>query len=346
VIVVTRYVIVGAGAVGSALGGMLAHRGRDVLLVARGAHGRAVLDRGVHIRSASEDFTVRVPAVDGPAGVRLTVDDVLVLTTKSHQAAAALDQWADVPVHGRDGAALGRAGDLLPLFTALNGVVGEEIALRWFDRVFAVCVWSPAVMIEPGEVIVRADPLHGIFHIGRFGTAADPAADTALVEALGRDFGPAGYRVNPTGDVMRWKYRKLLTNLENALQALLGDTSGADDLRRAAETEAREVLAAAGIAVPDDAETAAAWSDLVFAPVPGQPAQLGGSSWQSLVRGTGTIETDYLNGEIAKIARRLGRSAPINSGLTALARRAARAGLRPGTLTLPDLRAHLTTRSN
>jgi hypothetical protein len=64
---------------------------------------------------------------------------------------------------------------------------------------------------------------------------------------------------------------------------------------------------------------------LSLLPVPGEPAQLGGSSWQSLVRGTGTIETDFLNGEITLIARRLGRPAPINTRLTALARRAARA---------------------
>ena len=38
-------------------------------------------------------------------------------------------------------------------------------------------------------------------------------------------------------------------------------------------------------------------------PVPGLPAFLGGSTWQSLTRGTGNVETDYLNGEIVRIAR-------------------------------------------
>jgi 2-dehydropantoate 2-reductase len=72
--------------------------------------------------------------------------------------------------------------------------------------------------------------------------------------------------------------------------------------------------------------------------VPGEPAQLGGSSWQSLVRGTGTIETSYLNGEIALLGRQVGRPAPINARLTALARHAAREGLRPGSLGVDDLR--------
>jgi 2-dehydropantoate 2-reductase len=281
--------------------------------------------------------------VERPDEARLTVSDVLVLTTKSQHAQTALDQWADVPVHGPDGAVAGRAGDLLPVLIALNGLAGEEIALRYFDRVFAVCVWSPVVLLEPGEVIARGVPLHGIFHVGRYGGSADPAADAELLDGIRRDFGTADYRVIPTADVLRWKYRKLLSNLNNVFQALLGDTGGAEDLQRAAETEAKEVLAAAGIAVPDDEEAQATWSALAFRTVPGQPAQLGGSSWQSLVRGSGNIETDYLNGEIAKIARRLGRPAPINSGLTALARRAARDGLRPGQLTAPELRARLGT---
>ena len=50
-------------------------------------------------------------------------------------------------MHADDGV-VGRAADLLPIFTALNGVAAEEIALRYFARVFAVCFWFPAVMVS------------------------------------------------------------------------------------------------------------------------------------------------------------------------------------------------------
>ena len=172
---VRRYVFVGAGAVGSALGGLLAQRGSDVLLVARGDHGRAMIDNGLTVRCPDTTFTLPVPVVTAPEQARLRVDDVLVLTTKTQQAEAAVNEWADVPVHGRDGTVAGRAADLLPIFTASNGVTSEEIALRYFQRVFAVCVWFPAVMIEPGEVIVRGAPLRGVFHIGRYGVPSDPS---------------------------------------------------------------------------------------------------------------------------------------------------------------------------
>jgi 2-dehydropantoate 2-reductase len=340
---VTRYVFLGAGAVGSALGGLLARQGVDVLLVARGEHARVMGERGLVVRCPDTTVTVEVPTVTDPDQAHLTVDDVLVLTTKTQQAEAALDRWADARVHERDGTVAGRVADLLPVLTALNGVTGEEIALRRVERVLAVCVWFPTIMIEPGEVIVRGTPRRGVFHVGRYGASPDPAADARLLDAIGRDWDPAGCRVVPTGAVMAWKYRKLLANVGNVLQALLGDTTGAEDLAGAVEREAREMLAAAGIPVTGDDEARAGWEppDLSFEPVPGEPAQLGGSSWQSLVRGTGSIETDYLNGEITLLGRRIGRPSPLNTRLTALARRAAREGWRPGAMTVGELRAEL-----
>ena len=204
----------------------------------------------------------------------------------------------------------------------------------------SVCTWLD-VMLEPGEVLVRGAPLRGIFHIGRYGISPDPRGDTEMMDALRRDWTAADFEVVQPGDVMRWKYRKLIANVGNVLQALLGTTTDATDLRRAADAEAREVLVAAGISIPDDQEASAAWAGYAVRPVPGEPAVMGGSTWQSLIRGTGTIETTYLNGEIALIARRMGRTAPINAGLTAAARRAAREGLEPGAIDPDQLRTQL-----
>jgi 2-dehydropantoate 2-reductase len=128
-------------------------------------------------------------------------------------------------------------------------------------------------------------------------------------------------------------------------QALLGDTTGAEDLQEAVGAEARAILRAVAVPIVGEEEARVGWQPegLSFRPVPGEPAQLGGSSWQSLVRGTGTIETDFLNGEITLIACRIGRAAPINTRLTALARRAARDGLTPGSIDVDQLRAQVLT---
>jgi 2-dehydropantoate 2-reductase len=81
-----------------------------------------MIDNGLTVRCPDTTVTVCVPVVTGPDRVRLTVDDVLVLTTKTQQAEVAINEWADVAVHGREGTIVGRAAALLPLFTASNGV--------------------------------------------------------------------------------------------------------------------------------------------------------------------------------------------------------------------------------
>ncbi|WUJ19490.1 hypothetical protein OHS70_07955 [Streptomyces sp. NBC_00390] len=44
-------------------------------------------------------------------------------------------------------------------------------------------------------------------------------------------------------------------------------------------------------------------------------SRTGGSTWQSLVRGTGSIETDHLNGEMVLLGRQQGVPTPVNEVL-------------------------------
>ncbi len=332
---VTRYVVIGAGAIGGAIVGLLADAGTDVLAVARGAHAASIAERGLTVRTPERTFTVRVPSVTDPSKQQLALDDVLVLATKTHQADVALRQWVDVPVVD-GGTTVGTAGELLPMLTALNGVVSEDLALRYFERVVGVCVWMPAAHIEPGEVIVRGTPIPGTFHVGSVPSDRD---ESVLLGSIDRDWSAAGMRIVRPDDVMPWKYRKLVSNIGNAFQALVGADGSIGALVRAAEDEARTVLDAAGVDVISDEDEAAerAVSGLRITEVPGQQGALGGSSWQSMARGTGDIETDYLNGEIALIARRHGIEAPINAGIARLARQASAAGQAPGAITAAEL---------
>ncbi|MET0694382.1 MAG: 2-dehydropantoate 2-reductase N-terminal domain-containing protein [Propionibacteriaceae bacterium] len=333
----TRYIIIGAGAIGGGIGGRLAQAGTPTVLVARGDHLAALQSHGMRLRSPEDDLTVPVVAVGSPDELELHDDDVLVLATKTHQATAALIPWADASVYV-DGVAVGTAGERLPVLTALNGVASEQMALRYFSRVFGVCVWMPAVHLEPGEVIIRGVPISGMFHIGRVPSAQADDEDQALLDQLQNDWTAAGFAVTLPEDVMPWKYRKLISNIGNAFQALVGTNGNTKPLVQAADREARDVLEAAGITVTDDAEEKEARShSFTVKPVPGEPAELGGSTWQSLTRGTGNVESDYLNGEIAQIAHAHGLAAPINSRIASLARRAAADGQKPGSVSADEL---------
>ncbi|MFH8801401.1 ketopantoate reductase family protein [Streptomyces sp. NPDC017936] len=325
-----RYVIIGAGAVGGTVGGRLAESGQEVVLVARGAHRAALREGGLRLRVPGGDLTYRLPVVDGPGALgTLRADDVLVLAVKTQDSEAALQAWAPAPVEGG-----GTAAERLPLVCAQNGVESQRLALRRFRRVYGVCVWLPATHVEPGVVSAAGSPLTGVLHLGRYPHGTD---DTARRIAAGLE--KARFEAPVVPDVARWQYAKLLSNLGNALEAVSGPVDGDDAValygRVRAEGEA--VLRAAGIAYAGAEEQAAARGDKVtLVPLDGV-RRGGGSSWQSLSRGTGSIEADHLNGEIVLLGRLHGVPAPLNELLQRLANRFARERRAPGSLPLPDL---------
>ena len=331
----TRYLIIGAGAVGGAIGGRLALAGRSVVLVARGDHLRAMQTTGLRLRTPDEDVTQPVTAVAGPDELDLELDDVLVVATKTQQAGEVLLTWADVPVTDA-GRPAGTAGERLPILLAMNGVAGESLAQRYFARVYGVCVWMPVVHLVPGEVIIRSTPRSGMLHLGRVPAGLDE--DPAFLTRVADDLAAANFDAPRPDDVMAWKYRKLISNLGNAFQALVARNGDWAPLVAAVEAEARTVLDAAGIGYTSDEEEAAARAaGFTMKPVPGVPEFVGGSTWQSLTRRTGNVETDFLNGEIAAIAHRIGREAPLNARLARLTRQAAASGAQPGDLSADEL---------
>ena len=224
------------------------------------------------------------------------------------------------------------AADALPVVCAQNGVASERIALRRFRQVYGMCVWLPATHLEPGVVEANGVPLAGLLHIGRYPSGAD-----ATAERIGADLTASGFLAPVTADVMRWKYGKLLANLSNATEAVCGHDAGmhATELRRRVTAEGRAVLDAAGIAYARERESAELRADRVqILPVNGAE-RAGGSSWQSLTRGTGSIEADFLNGEIVLLGREHGVPTPLNEVLQRLANQAARDRRAPGSAT-PD----------
>ena len=67
----------------------------------------------------------------------------------------------------------------------------------------------------------------------------------------------------------------------------------------------------------------------------------GGSSWQSLARGTGSIETDYLNGEIVLLGRIHGVPTPANALMQRVANEQARLAAPPQSVPVGTLLAQL-----
>ena len=322
-----RYIVIGAGAIGGTIGGRLAAAGHEVVLVARGAHLDALRTRGLSLATPEGLSTLDIPAIGRPGELDLREDDVLLLATKTQDAEPLLAEWAWQPVRSSTVAA-----DALPVVCAQNGVASEQIALRRFRHVYGMCVWLPATHLEPGVVEANGAPLAGLLHIGRYPSGAD-----ATAEQIGADLTASGFLAPVSADVMRWKYGKLLANLSNATEAVCGHDAWlhATELRRRVTAEGRAVLDTAGIAYARERESAELRADRVqILPVNGAE-RVGGSSWQSLTRGTGSIEADFLNGEIVLLGREHGVPTPLNEVLQRLANQAARDHRAPGSAT-PD----------
>ncbi|MET8950275.1 ketopantoate reductase family protein [Streptomyces sp. NPDC004129] len=325
-----RYIIIGAGAVGGTVGARLAEAGHDVVLVARGAQLSALREHGLRFHGPEGERIHRLPVVDGPDALgELRPDDVLMLTVKTQDSEGALDIWGPAPVAGG-----GTAAEDLPVVCLQNGVESPRIALRRFRRVYGVCVWLPCTYVEPGVVSAAGTPLTGILHLGRHPHGTD---DT--VRRIAADLESARFEAPVVPDVARWQYAKLLANLANAVEAVSGPLSGeeAQLLLERVRAEGESVLRAAGIANASTTEQKEARGDKIrLVPLDGA-VRGGGSSWQSLTRGTGTIEADYLNGEIVLLGRLHGVPTPLNELLQQLATTFARERRPAGSLPVAEL---------
>jgi 2-dehydropantoate 2-reductase len=129
---------------------------------------------------------------------------------------------------------------------------------------------------------------------------------------------------------MRWKYAKLLMNLGNAIEAVCGIVEQSE-LHERAIAEGKAVLHAAGIAYASADEEQARRGDVLRRRPHDDPQLSGGSAWQSLMREAGSVETDFLNGEIVLLGRLHNVASPINALLQRLAHEAAQAGSKPGS---------------
>ncbi|TAK68489.1 MAG: ketopantoate reductase family protein [Actinomycetota bacterium] len=321
---VARYVIYGAGAIGGCIGGALATAGHEVVLVARGEHLAAMQSRGLRMLTPAGEQRPPAVAVGSAAEARVGRDDVVVIATKSQDTEAVVTDLASTGVTPA------------AVVCAQNGVDNERVVARRGLPAYGMYVVVPAAYQEAGVVELYGSPVGGVLDLGRFPTGSDEIA-----AAVASDLTRAGFSAEASADIMRWKYAKLLDNVGNALDAACGFEAREHSLFARARAEAQACFAAAGIH-PVSAEDTRARAAVLSGRLPVSGRQYpGSSSWQSLARGTGSIEADWLNGEIVLLGTQYGISTPVNAMLQRTANRMARQRLAPGTLAIADLEAQL-----
>jgi 2-dehydropantoate 2-reductase len=129
----------------------------------------------------------------------------------------------------------------------------------------------------------------------------------------------------------------LLTNLANAVEAMCGPGERSGVLVKELVSEGEATLAAAGLDTASRDEDRARRGDLLQLGEIAGRRRPGGSSWQSVERGTGNIETDYLNGEIVLLGRLHGLPTPANQLIQDLTRQFVAARRPPGSVTAESI---------
>jgi 2-dehydropantoate 2-reductase len=317
--------VFGAGAIGGYLAVPLARAGHEVSVIARGAHLRAIQQRGLKLIMGGQEIVARLPASENPA--EFGPQDVVICALKAHQAYESAPLFAPL------------LADSTAVVTAMNGIPwwyfyksGGPFEGRSLESVDVggrqwkaigpqraiACVVDPACeVVEPGVV------LHEEFN--KFTLGEPDGLPSKRVVALSEAFVAAGFDA-PIRDNIRWNiWLKLWGNVcFNPISALTGATLdrivGEPSLRalcKAMMLETQAVNESLGIQIPAnmlERRLSAAGS------VVGHKM----SMLQDVERGR-SMEIDALVTVVQELARLTGVATPIIDAVLALVQERGRA---------------------
>jgi 2-dehydropantoate 2-reductase len=316
-----RFLIVGAGAIGSLVGGRLALAGHRVTLVGREATVRALRTLGLRVvEDGQTTITRQVSAAASLAEAFSAAQryDLACLTVKSYDTATAAAELA---------AATSSPPSVV---TFQNGVGNEQMLIERFGaaRVLSATITAPVQVLEPGMVSVARS--------GRVDLS--PTDPGGSVLGLNQALAEAGFDVRLHRDYRALKWSKLLMNMiGNATCAILdwSPTRVFADrrlcaLEMQAVREGMDVMSAEGIRLARVGSYPVPLVAPLLTNLPPpllQPLLLriignarGGKTPSlhiDLRRGRGKSEVDVLNGAICRAGARLGLHVPANQALHA-----------------------------
>jgi 2-dehydropantoate 2-reductase len=309
-----KIAVIGAGAIGSVLGGLMARAGVDVTLIGRQSQVSAIHRNGLAIDGALGSFVIRVPAHE-----KLDfVPDLAILAVKTQNIAEAL----------RENQFYIQAA---PVMTLQNGARADQMVADIIggERLYSGVVLFGATYLEPGKVTYATA---GRLIIGKPFGDPDPETLRQIAETLGK-----AMPTSTTTTISGAHWAKLIVNENNALPAITGlsiqEVNRIPELRKLSVLLMKETLnvfRASGIvpaalpALPIGLVTLLLRMPVVLAQVVpilgsrslGQIPVLG-STLQSVKRGEKT-EIDYLNGEVVALGKRTGTPTPYNTAVVSL----------------------------
>lgn len=311
-----KIAVVGAGAIGSIIGGLLSNVGEDVTLIGRKTHVDEINKNGLLIDGALGTLQIKVKAA-----VHLDFEpDIVFITVKTQDIGDVMNEIRSFVSN-------------VPIVTMQNGVQSDILMTSVFakENIYSCVILFAGMFLEPGRVSYSNISSKGSILIGSpYGASKDKLE---IIAALLN-------KIIPTriyNDISGAHWTKLLHNLNNSIQAVTGlpiqfvyNSPQVRILSIQLMKEGLSVLKFAGkkpISVP----TISLFSMKFVEKMPLSIASIivkmqmkskGDSLFycstlQSIKRGKKT-EIDYLNGEIVRLGKQLGVVTPYNSFILAL----------------------------
>jgi 2-dehydropantoate 2-reductase len=329
--------IYGAGSIGCYVGGRLLAAGSDVTFIGRARVADQLRDRGITL-SRHDDSRWHAP----PERIDVSTDaasaaaaDLVLVTVKS----------AATPTAAAELAGVLRPGTIVVSFQ--NGVGNADVLRAALPQHTVLEGMVPFNVVERGP---------GAFHQGSGGELE--IRHTPAMQPFVEAFRNAGLPLIQHDDMLPVQWAKLLLNLNNAINALANRPLKEELSQRAyrvclamAQEEALALLKRAGIRPVKVTPLPANWipralrlPDALFERV-GRAMltidPLARSSMSDDLEAGRATEIDWINGEVVRLAQRLGQTAPVNERLCQLVHEAERADARPawsGKALLGELR--------
>jgi 2-dehydropantoate 2-reductase len=303
-----KIMVLGAGAIGSLFGGLLADAGNDVTLVGRAAHVNAIKKNGLRISGLTEKV-LQVKAATKPVK-----SDFVLLTVKSYDTETAARM---IP--------LGKNTVVMNIQNGLGNVekIADAVGL---SRTLGGITSHGSLHLAPGHIkhtgigYTTIGELDGVCPNLDADASRSDRGKTKRVERIAEIFNDAGIETKISEEIKRDIWVKLIVNAGiNALTALAGVKNGMlleipemkESMRLAVE-EATLVAGKSGIRIDED--TVKKTEDVA------RLTKENESSMLQDVKKRKKTEIDAINGAVAALGKKLGVETPVNMTLYALVR--------------------------
>ncbi|HEX6791245.1 MAG TPA: 2-dehydropantoate 2-reductase [Candidatus Krumholzibacteria bacterium] len=319
-----QFLVYGAGAVGSVLGGMLSVHKHDVCLVGRDAHIDTITADGLRIKSTTGEYVAHPTACKSILDADAAAAGCVVIAVKSQDVPATLDSIAPVVARG------------VPVLCIQNGVVAEEETAKRMDPVYGAVIRMTCSMVQPGHVSFQTG---GRVIVGKYPKGADAAA-----RSMAAAITEAGFDCIVSKDIMADKWLKVAVNVQSVFHAVIDgrdhDTNEFQALKVGILDETRRVFKAAKVRAKCCDGRDPSIEEMIETlrkprtKRPEHGVKVRNSVWQDLYLKRRAIEAEFIHGPVIALGKEHGVPTPYNHAALEIVTRAHREGLGPESLRL------------